>query len=84
MMKRGPDFDAKNSTSVHESNLRDRVLGEVEKKSFIPLPGKGEHSRLQPWKLCVPSWKDLERSFTAMVQGWVVENIRVCAGPTLL
>ena len=27
-----------------ESNLRDRVLDEVEKNSFIALPGKGEHS----------------------------------------
>ena len=26
--------------TVAESNLRDRVLGEVEKKSFIALPGK--------------------------------------------
>ena len=29
-----------------ESNLRDRVLGEVEKNSFIGLPGKERHSRL--------------------------------------
>ena len=33
-----------------ESNLRDRVLGEVEKKSFIALPGKGGHSRFVPLK----------------------------------
>ena len=26
-----------------ESNLRDRLLGEVEKNSFIALPGKGGH-----------------------------------------
>ena len=34
--------------SLHsgESNLRDRVLGEVEKNSFISLPGKGGHSGL--------------------------------------
>ena len=29
-------------------NLRDRVLGKVEKNRFIALPGKGDHSRLLP------------------------------------
>ena len=29
-------------------NLRERVLGEVAKKSFIALPVKGAHSGLQP------------------------------------
>ena len=29
-------------------NLRGRALGEVEKNSFIALPGKGGHSRLSP------------------------------------
>ena len=33
-----------------ELNLRDRVLGEVEKNSFIALPGKGGHRGLLPWK----------------------------------
>ena len=32
------------------SNLRDRVLGEVEKDSFIVLPGRGGCSSLLPWK----------------------------------
>ena len=32
------------------SNLRDRVLGEVEKNSFIALPGKGGHNGLRPLK----------------------------------
>ena len=32
------------------SNLGDRVLGKVEKNSFIALLGKGEHSRLLPLK----------------------------------
>ena len=35
-----------------KSNFRDRVLGEVEKNSFIALPGKGDQSRLMPSK-CV-------------------------------
>ena len=34
-------------TSV-ELNLRDRVLGRVEKNSFIGLPGKEGHSGLLP------------------------------------
>ena len=29
-------------------NLRDRVLGRVEKDSFIALPGKGGHVGLMP------------------------------------
>ena len=36
-----------------ELNLGDRVLDEVEKKSFIALPGKGGHSGLMPSRLCV-------------------------------
>ena len=34
-----------------ELNLRDGVWGEVEKNSFIALPGKGGHNRLMPSKL---------------------------------
>ena len=52
-----------------ESNLGDRVLGEVEKNSFIALPGKGGHSGVMPSKLCVPTGEDLVRSFIAIVQG---------------
>ena len=33
-----------------ELNLRGRVLGEVEKNSFIALPGKGGHRGLLPRK----------------------------------
>ena len=35
-----------------KSNLGDKVLGEVEKNSFIALPSKGDHSGLMPSKLC--------------------------------
>ena len=52
-----------------ESNLRDGVLGKVEKNSFIALPGKGGHRGLMPSKLCVPIWEDLVRSFIAKIQG---------------
>ena len=37
-----------------ELNIGDRVWGEVNKNSFIALPGKGDPSRLMPSKLCVP------------------------------
>ena len=53
-----------------ELNLRDRVLSKVEKNNFIALLGKGRHIGLMPQKLCVPTWKDLVKSFVAMVQGW--------------
>ena len=47
-----------------ELNLGDRVLGEVEKNSFIALPGKGGHSRLLPQNLCVfPSVGGLGEAF---------------------
>ena len=36
-----------------KSNLRDRVLGEVEKNNFIVLSGKEGHSGLVPLKSCV-------------------------------
>ena len=38
-------------------NLGDRVLGEVERNSFIALPGKGGHNGLMPSGLCVPPWR---------------------------
>ena len=38
-----------------ELNLRDRVLDEVEKDSFIILPGKGGHSGLLLGKCMSPS-----------------------------
>ena len=38
-----------------KSNLRDRVLGEVEKDGFIVLPGKEGHSRFKPSKPNVPT-----------------------------
>ena len=46
-----------------KSNLRDRVLGEVEKNSFIALPGKGGHSRLLPWKTMCPRLRGFGEEF---------------------
>ena len=51
--------DAKNSISVHQCRIRDRVLGEIEKQSFIALSGKGGHSRPLPWKTVCPPREDL-------------------------
>ena len=54
-----------------ESNLEERVLDEVEKNSFIVLPGKAGHSSLLPFKkLCDPTQESLVRSFIAMFQRW--------------
>ena len=52
-------LNVESSASLHngaKSNLGDRVLREVEKSSFITLPGKGGHSRLMPSKPCVSTW----------------------------
>ena len=52
--------DAENSASLYadaESNLGDRVLDDVEKDSFIALPGKGEYSRFMPRKPRIPTWR---------------------------
>ena len=58
-----------------KSNLRDRVLGEVEKNSFIALPGKGGHSKLLPLNTVCPNPEEFGKiwgiwSFIAMVQWW--------------
>ena len=60
----------KNFPEFIESNLRDRVLGEIGKNSFIALPGKVGHSGLVPPKLCVATQEGFVRSYIAMVQGW--------------
>ena len=52
--------DAESSSSLYtgaEVNLGDSVLGEVEKDSFITLPGKGGHSGLLPQKLYALTWR---------------------------
>ena len=42
-----------------ESNLKDKVLDEVEEKIFINFPGKGRHWRTQALKkLCLLSQED--------------------------
>ena len=39
-------------------------MGEVEKKCFTALPGKGGHSGLVPSKLCVPAWRGSEEFYS--------------------
>ena len=46
-----------------ESNLRDRVLGEVEKNIFSALPGKGGCSGFVPQKLCPLSQRRFGEEF---------------------
>ena len=46
-----------------KSNLGDRVLGGVEKKSFIALPGKGGHRELLPWKTMCPNLGRFDEEF---------------------
>ena len=66
-------------------------MGEVEKNSFIALPGKGGHSRLMPSKLCVPTQGvgRVEAGFgeefysTGSRVGLLI-RIRVRAGPAFL
>ena len=62
-----------------ESNLRDRVLGEIEKKSFI-LPSKGEHSGLMSQKLCVPTQEDSVRSFIPSSRVGLLTSFRCMQG----
>ena len=60
--------DAKSSASLYmdvQSNLQDRVLGEVEEDSFIALPGKGEHCGLKT--MCLNLGK-IATSFIESVQ----------------
>ena len=52
-----------------ELNLGDRVLDEVEKNSFIALPGKGGTQQARASQNSVSNLGDLVRSFIAMVQG---------------
>ena len=46
-----------------KSDLRDRVLGKVEKDSFIALPGKGGHNGLLPWKTMCPNLGGFDEEF---------------------
>ena len=57
LLSLGPTMDLMTKTwplcTSDRLNLRDRVLDEVEKNSFIALPWRKDHSRLLPLKNCV-------------------------------
>ena len=57
-------------------------MGEVEKKSFIALPDKGEHIGLMPSKTAYPNLERSVRSFITMgfPCGTVVKNLPAKAG----
>ena len=71
-------------TSV-KLNLRDRVLGEIEKNSFIVLPVKGRHSGLMPLKTVCPNLGGFGQEFYSNgSRAELLIRVRVCAGPALL
>ena len=57
LLSLGPTLDLMTKTwplcTSDKLNLRERVLDEGEKISFIALPGREDHSRLMPLKNCV-------------------------------
>lgn len=59
-------------------------MDEVEKNSFISLPGKGGHRGLLPMKTVFPNLGGFDSIAIATVQGKVVDKSEVCAGPALL
>ena len=66
-------------------NLRDRVLGEVEKNSFIDLPGKGGTQQPHASKTVCPNPGGFgEEFYSNGSRAELLTRIRVCAGPALL
>ena len=66
-------------------NLSDRVLGKVQKTSFIAFAGKREIVGFCPSKTACPNPGGFDEKF---YKNWfkdeVSNKIRVCAGPALL
>ena len=61
------------------------VSGEVEKNSFIALPGKGGHSGFNPSKTVCPNLGGFGEEFYSNGSREVLLiRIRVCAGPAFL
>ena len=59
--------------------IETRILGEVEKKSFIALPGKGVTQSACVLKTVYLTWEDLVRSLLQCFKDGV-DRFRVCAG----
>ena len=66
-----------------KSNLRDRVLGEVEKHGFIALPGKGGHSGLMPLKIVHPNPGGFDEELYSNSSRVGLLARLGCAGPVL-
>ena len=63
----------------------DRVLSEVEKKSFIALPGKGGTQRSNALKTVCPNPEGFgEEFYNNGSRVGLLRRIRACAGPALL
>ena len=68
-----------------EMSLKDRVLGEVEKNSFIALPGRKGHSSLVPLKTVCPNpGRFGEELYSNGSRVGLLMSIMVCTGPALL
>ena len=55
-------------------NLGDRVLGEVERNSFIALPGKGGTQPANALKTVCPAQEGLVRSLTVFKEQGVISS----------
>ena len=61
-----------------KSNLRDRVLGGIEKESFITLPDKGGHTGILPLKTMCPNPAEFNDGiYNIRFTGEVSDKIRV-------
>ena len=69
-----------------KSNIRDRVLGKVEKNSFTALPGKRDPSRLLPSQTmcCNPGGFDREFYKKILAMNGVAERTRGCEGSQMV
>ena len=71
--------------TMARSNLRDRVLGEVEKNSFLLCQEKGDRMGLCLSKTVCSNLEGFSEEFYSKeFKGRVTDKIRVCAGPALL
>ena len=60
-------------------------MGEVEKQSFIALPGKGGHTGFVPSQVVYPSLGGVgEEFYSDGSRVGLLIRIRVCEGPALL
>ena len=65
-----PALEAQRLNHWTAREVPDRVLGEVEKDSFIALPGKAIHTGRLPQKTMCPNPGGFDVGFMTMVQRW--------------